>query len=383
VGLFPFSAGVLPDQQPAQATGLTGASGTTLLQAAIANRNNAPCNIVVIGDSITEGVGASSFANRWVTQANRAVRDTYPASVNGTAGGLGFIPIETTGIAPFTWPITAATGTNPADFTEGDLGPVRQGLFLYGTCTFTFTAPAGTTSVKVMYNDQSGAGTFSYKVGAGAATNVSNAGTNLDILTADIPLTSGQVLTIAWVSGSVYVDGIIHYAGDETSGITFHGCGHQGWDASAGAQGWNKPEQFSLNWIQCFNALAPSAIMVMLGTNDQSRVTAPVFQANLAAFIAALQAQNGLISLPLIPVITYAPAGATDDPGGWPAYAAAMRSDAAPLNASHVIDLNYRMPSVSSGFDGGALYSIPNPGHPTNLGHALIGEIVAAAVRIS
>jgi len=43
-----------------------------------------------------------------------------------------------------------------------------------------------------------------------------------------------------------------------------------------------------------------------------------------------------------------------------------------------VIDLNYRMPSIASDFDGGELYA--DTLHPSNLGHALIGGIAAAAL---
>lgn len=365
-----------PDQLPALEYGLTGITGITAVQAAIANRDNAACNFVVIGDSVTEGEGATTFESRCIAQANRAARQAYPTVANGSKGGLGFIPIASTGSATYTWPITA-TGT-PGGF---DVGPVRASTETFGATTWTFTAPAGTTSVKIMYFDAAFPGEFSYRVNSGAVTNVNSTETSTDLLTSSITMTGGDVLTIAFVSGGVLLDGIIHYAGDETSGITFHGCGHFGWNTSADApNGWLQPETFELDWAQCYGAFAPAAIMIVLGINDAGSYTAAEFQANLLAFIALLQAQPALAAVPVIPVIEYEPA-ITFVSGSWAPYAAADRAAAAVTPNSHVIDLNYRMPSVASGFDDFDLYS--DDFHPSDLGHALVGEIVAAGLRVA
>jgi lysophospholipase L1-like esterase len=390
VGDYPFGPGILPDQQPAQASNLQGAAGITALYAAIGGRNTARVDIPVIGDSVTVGQGASVFANGFIQQANRAIRNAYPAAgtlANG--GGLGFVPIlPTSGSLTYTSPFTVTGGSG-----AGDIGPQRNCLLAEGvTTTATWTAPAGTSSVKIMYFDYS-TGVFSYKINSGSATNVIGTSTHGELLTADIAITSGQVLTIAWVSGVVVLDGIVHYAGDESAGITFHEFGHSGWNASASApSGWQQPETLgSFNWAQVMTTLNPAAFGIALGGNDCQLFTAAQFQANLTSLIALVRAQSGLSNLPCLLLTNYAADFATIvDTGGWPAYVAAIRAVAAADPYTHVIDTNYRFPSWASQFGATPGYLYYNDGsgsigqvHPSDAGHALIGEIVAACCRIA
>lgn len=374
---FPYGV-QYPDQLPALEHGLTSGAGITSLYAAVANRNAARVDIPVIGDSITEGQGATAFTSRWIAQANRATRAAYPTTANGASGGQGFIPMMTTGETSYTWPVALASGG--ASLEPFDLGPVRASAHVFGAASWTWTAPTGTTSVRVMYFDAGVPGSFTYRVGSGSTTTVTSAGTAAEAVTASITITGGQVLTIAWASGDAFIDGIVHYAGDENSGVTFHGCGHFGWATTD----WNTAEVDDLNWAQCYAAFpGPAALAIMLGTNDAVSLTAADFAAGLATLTATVRGSaDALAGLPLILVIPYQPDEAVADPGGWAAYAAAARSAAAadPVGAI-VIDLNYRLPPVASGFDGGALYA--DTVHPTNLGHALIGEIAAAGPRIA
>lgn len=370
-----LSAG-FTDQAPAKDYGFLGSQGITALYAGIANRNNAACAITVIGDSITEGQGATVFTDRWIASANRAVRAAYPTTANGAAGGLGLIPLTSTGESTYTWPVAHASGSTGSTL---DIGPVREALTLTATSSWTFTAPAGTSSVKVMYYNDNSGGQFSYKVGSGSPTTVTASGTMQDgTLTSGITLTSGQVLTIAWVSGTVYLEGIVHCAGDESSGITFHGCGHFSWSASD----WDAPQAGSIDWTASIAALSPAAIGIMLGANDAQSVNAATFAANLTSLIALLRGNSSLTNVPLLLIIEYQTNESFTDSGGWPAYAAAVRAvAAADTVGAHVIDLNYRLPTVASNWMGGELYS--DTLHPSNLGHALTGEAIAAGVRIA
>lgn len=373
------------DQLPATAAGLQGAAGITLAQTGIANSANARFDIPVIGDSVTEGQGATTVGGRWVEQANRAVRLAYPTGSDTVAGSLGFIPLQTTGESSFTWPVALASGS--AGFTA-PIGPVRQAPTLGAAGSFTWTAPAGTTSCKIMYYDVGDGSIFSWKVNAGAPTNVTqNTGSGDGALTASIPISAGQVLTIAWVSGaSAFPEGIIPFSGDETSGVTFHACGHFGWQAGTAADfnGWNQTG-YNVPWHKSLGALIPGAgaIAIMLGINDSFYYSGAAFQANLQALVTFLQGglgYTGLAALPILLIIPYQPAQVFQA-GSWTPYVAAIRAVAAATANTHVIDLNYRMPSVASGFDGFALYA--DNYHPTNLGHALLGSIAAAGIAIA
>lgn len=376
-----------PDQGPALTYGLTAGSALTALYARIAARNTGRCDIVCIGDSITEGEGAATFAGIWVQQANRAVRGAYPTTAGGAAGGLGFIPVFTTGETSFTWPWTLVSGT-PGTL---DLGPVRGCLFNSAAFAVSYTAPAATTSVKIMTYDGSAgtAGTIAYNVNGGANTNIVNGMTAVDKLSASIPLTAGQVLNVTWVSGTVALDGLIHFSGDETSGVTFHECGHYGWDAGATSTGWNQPEQFGLNWAQVYAGgfpTLPACVIIYLGANDANTYTPAQFQANLGTLVTLIRAQAGMAAVPVWFIAGYADQTTPLDPsGGWADYVTAIRNAAAAVPYSHVTDVSYRYPPVA--YAGGAYYFNNGVGalggHPSALGHQLLGEIVAAGARIA
>lgn len=379
-----------PDQLPAFEYGLTGATAgnITALQAAVADRSAVRLDIPVIGDSVTEGQGSSTFLGRYVSQANRAIRNAYPTAANGTSGAQGFVPIQSTGETSFDWPVTLASGG--AGSFPAPIGPVRDAVTLTDATVYTWTAPAGSTSCKVMYYDDGTGSTFSYQVDSGSAVDVSqDTGSGDGALTDSITISGGQVLTLSWVSGSsVILEGIVPFSGDEDSGITFHACGHFGWTAGNAddPNGWNQTG-YEVPWQQSLGSLITGggAVAIMLGINDAVTYGAADFAANLQTLVAFIQGGYGHDPLPVSAYLFIVPYSADIvplDPAGWPAYAAAVRDAAAacPVPA-HVIDLNYRMPSIASGFDGGALYS--DDYHPTDLGHALIGEIAAAGLRIA
>lgn len=367
---------VYADQVPALVSGMTATSGMLPLLAAVLGRSGARCDIPVIGDSITEGQGATVFGDRWIAQANAAIRAAYPGAP-GAPGGIGFIPMLTSGETSYTWPVTLASGGT--DLEGFDLGPVRNSAHAFGTTTWTWTAPPGTTSVKIMWFDAAVSGSFTYKVGSASTTTVTNVGSSADLLTASIPIASGQVLTIAWASGDAFVDGILHFAGDESSGVTLHGCGHFGW----GAQEWNAAEVDGLNWAQTYAAFPnPVALGIMLGVNDASTGgddrTAAQFESDIQTLVSTVRGSAaGLAGLPLILVMAYQPDETFADAGGWPAYVQAARSVAAADSVGAiVVDLSYRMP-VNTG--GGTWYA--DTVHPDNLGHALVGALVAGALE--
>lgn len=384
VSSFPYGV-QYPDQLPAAEYGTALSAGLTSLMAAVANRDSQRIDIPVIGDSITEGQGASAFTSRWIAKANEAVRQAYPTAAVGSGGGLGFIPFQSTGETSFTWPVSLASGS-VGDIL--DLGPVRQSTgFTTTTAVWHWTAPAGTTGVQIAYYDGSTPGGFTYQVAAGAVVPVANTAALRDALTAVIPITAGQVLTIsATANGNCFITGLLHYAGDENSGITFHGCGHFGWVAGTRVpNGWNQPETFSLNWAQAYVNAFPNtcAIGIMLGINDADTTdanrTAAQFGSDLTGLISTIRgADSRLASIPLLLINEYQPGITVADPAGWGAYGTAERAVGAAVGHSWVTDLPYRMPANN----GSAPYW-SDPYHPTNLGHALIGAIVGAGLRIA
>jgi hypothetical protein len=347
------------------------------IAAALAACKTTRCDIVIVGDSVTEGEGATAMANRWANVATAQLRAAY-----GVTGGLGFISLISTGENTYTWPIVLASGTEYSDFDPADLGPVRNDAAATGTCSWTFTAPAGTTSVRVMYFDVPLSGSFTYQVNSGSVTTVSNTSTEKELVTASIPMGSGDVLTIAYDSGSVWIDGIIHYAGDETAGLTVHACGHVGWCAGTEGNGWDQPETYSLNWAQGFSNGFPNTqgLGIFLGINDASTAngdrTGPQFQSDLEGLISTIRGSaTPLASLQLVLIVAYEANETFADSGGWPAYITAIENAAAADGNALVMNLVAAgMPAVS-GAPAGWYYDAI---HPADMGHAFIGDTFAS-----
>jgi lysophospholipase L1-like esterase len=354
------------------------------LQSILALAATQRVDIPVVGDSMTEGWGSSTFTGRYISQTSVKVRALYPGGAAGTGGGLGFIPVQSTGTSSLTWPWTLASGS----VNNADIGPVRLAAQMTGAATLTWTAPSGTTSVKILwYNAGSGvSGSWSYKVGAGSATTVSNSGTAADgQLTTPVTITSGQVLTVAWVSGTVYVDGLIHYAGDEASGLTFHGMGISGWDCSTLSAGWRQAGE---DWRVSMAALENNGFFgIFLGLNDANSdaldggFTAAQYQANLAAMITYIRGNAALASLPVLLIIPYqefASAGvvAFKDGGGWAAYVTAALAVASATPGCTVVNLTSApgMPQpTSAGGDANFFDGI----HTNNTGSGDVAAVIA------
>src|SRR5215469_18231864 len=147
----------------------------TPLFAGLAGRLSARCNIVCLGDSITEGQGAagppsSGFENRWLARLRDMLRCRYPTQ-GLTGGGRGFIGAASTGEGSFPWP--AATSQSLPNGMGA--GPKAKFLQLAGsgqTITFSLVGDAA----DIMWTQVPYGGTFSWAVDGGTAKNVSTNG---------------------------------------------------------------------------------------------------------------------------------------------------------------------------------------------------------------
>jgi hypothetical protein len=214
--------------------------------------------------------------------------------------------------------------------------------------------------------------------GSGGTVTVTDSVSSQDgVLSVSIPVSGAQTIGISYVSGpSFYIDGVVHYAGDENNGITLHACGHYGWTADS--SDWN---QIGFSGFPSFPSNASLAtafaLGIFLGINDCQQVNAATFQSNIESLINNLQMYSPLGSIPLLIIIPYQPNVTVVDSGGWNAYVTALQNVAAAYPGSTVVNLSALMPPVIS---GGSLY-VDNV-HPSNSGHALIGQYVANAMSL-
>ena len=263
----------------------------TPLFAGLAGRLTTRCNIVCLGDSVTEGQGAdgppsSGFENRWLARLRDQLRSRFPTQ-GLTGGGRGFIGAAGTGELSFAWP---ATTSQPLGSSTG--GPKAKFLQLAGTGQSIMFNLVG-DSADIMWMQVPFGGTFSWAVDGGPATSVPTNGNSL----ADGKLThitlgaaGSHPLVLSWVSGLSNIDGVIEYNGDYSSGIQTHDAGHYGYEAS--------------DWISALSggaatgpaaaiaALAPAAVIITLGVNDQYDGVAPdAYESRLRTIIGNLKAR--------------------------------------------------------------------------------------------
>lgn len=353
-------------------------------------RNAHRVDVPVIGDSITSGLFASQYANIWVQKLTGLMRAAYPTVAVGAGGGLGWIPVNNVGATDNdfpSWPVNDLTGAESID-----LGPIRGADLIDFPAggNISFTAPTGTTSVQPTYFDADPSGSMTVAKNAVTQYTINNAATLLDIKAPSVPMTGGDVLTITFVSGHCVPTGILHYAGDENSGITFHAMGRAGWTSGTQAGiGWNVPENLGgLNWAQgAANSVAnPLGLIICLGANDATvyagNRTAAQFQSDLAALLAVYRGSTAAFATcPVLLIgeyeVQFRPWA---DPSGlWASYFPAIAAVAAADGNAQAVNLAASMPSA---------YTVPFPsiyypgedGHPNDAGELVIAQNIFGSI---
>jgi lysophospholipase L1-like esterase len=344
--------------------------------AALANRQFARANIVCIGDSITEGQGATAYDNRWIGRLRDMLRSHFPTP-GLTGGGRGYINIVSTGEVSYTWP-TTISGSPPGVTT----GPKAGGLQLNTTGQQVVYNLTG-DSADIMWEQVGFGGTFSYKVDSGSPVNIStNGGSTQDGKITHISLGSAgaHTLTLAWVSGSANVDGVVEYNGDFATGIQVHDCGHYGWQTSSWT-GTNTGVYASIA------ALNPGLVIISLGVNDQFLGVVPsTYQANLQTIISDVKTAYAA-AFPSVPYPAFTlnmlppRQGQSGYTFPWFEYAVAAYSVAAadtsgPNGTSIVSVMDFtagpRMPGADTDVYG--LWHAADLVHPSNSGHQFIAD---------
>jgi hypothetical protein len=323
-------------------------------------RHQAPCDVVMIGDSYTEGEGATARAFRFVNAFRDRLRAFHPTG--GVAGGANYLTAN---------PIIASYPKDPAGSFTSDFrfGFGKRAVQLAAGAPITFTVSA--TSVKIAWFRDTGTGSFTYNVNGGATTTVSTNGAHADGQTTTITGLSGvtDTITIALNSGYVIIEGLYVYNGDETRGVRVWESGHFGWTA---ADFLTTPSGgTATDWLSHVTNVQPALVVIELGENDATKVSAATYQSNLATLIANVRAACS--TAPSI-VLVAGPERNNTLVEAWVNYVAAMKAIASNDNAIDVLDLTTVLPKVKGAPAGWYADSV----HPSNHGHA---EIATALVE--
>jgi lysophospholipase L1-like esterase len=335
--------------------------------AALANRAEARCTIVQIGDSITEGAYCSDLSNATTpARLAQSLRARFP--VIGVTGGRGFIPAANavpgvTPIVTLSAGVGSSTGWGPA-LTYATVAAAGQ------TLTVSLTG----TSFDIMYLKGSGFGIGYYTIDGGTAVtfDTSNA-TSTDGNILHVTMTAGtHTVVVGWSSGgTVYIDGFIEYNGDESAGVSLVRGGHSGSSTSD----WLS----QTTWYASIPPLAPSLIVLQFGVNDSNpaigNLTSAAFSTNLQTLISGLRAKF-TTPPPFVLSMLYQRSGSFVE--SWQNYVTAAKQIATSDAAVVAVDHSARMPTTTATNTYGLYYG--DNVHPSDKGYALIAETFAAVL---
>lgn len=346
------------------------------LAAAVAG---AACNILYVGDSISEGQGSvsdSQLSGRWIERVTREFRRV--AQPAGVRGGRGYVPayydVNSTDYPAATIGFARA-GTITLDTVRG-LG--RRAAQLSPGATLTITQLCTAFDVVYRKDESPNAGVFNV---------ATDGGTPMVVDTTASPAISGgytarvtpsqrgsHSIVITGVSGAPIVEGVIFYDGDTTIGIRAFDGAKSGYTANSFAS--------NATWFQSMQAGPPAIVFLGFGTNDfRTGRTAAQFRGNVETLISNLRAQCYpypaattpiAASVPIVLVHLQDPADADYSPRKWSDYRDVLASIASTTSNVGLID-------VSRAAWKDHMMATDHI-HPSDGGHARIAAVIAGAI---
>lgn len=346
---------------------------------ALAGQKNQFCNVVVIGDSVSEGaVTTNPLDGRWQGVFAKALRDE--------PGGEGYLPVWfaspfVTNPATFSHtPVNAfgATGSPPVKFDEGassiGLASRRIGLQKSGWVEWTFIGD----QVRVWY-DTTDFFALSGKVFIDGVEKgiIGGGGTPSPMMIWDSPVLSRGKHTIRIqetdnLGGEFWVEAVQFFDSDLTKGVHVYDAAHSGATAAYFMNA-------SHPWPSAIQKVTPSLVIIMLGFNDSTEVTPAQFLVNLRAVIARVRAKLTDGTYTLAVVAPWAPK--PEPAAGWDAYVASMETAAAEHPNGVLVRVGDRWPTMVQGANNPGMFGNDTV-HPAESGQRLLGLYLADALGL-
>jgi len=277
--------------------------------AALADVDSSPARWLAVGDSITEGQGASSVDLRWTDLTRDALRAAHP--VEGVAGGVGYRPAVFATYGPDSpWGDWAADrqGRVEPDGTSPDLGFRSLALDPGAQVSWPVTG----TDVDLWW--AGGGGSFTWDVDGSRQGRVD---TDDSVASSSVTPVEGldagpHTLTVTVDPDSddpVVVHGLAAFDGDRERGVTLYDS------ARSGATTATFTDDLA-GWLAAVAAAQPDVVTVTLGANDLRGLDPEEFEAGYLDVVEGLQA---LDAPPTVVVVDEFPvAGGLADPGRAP-----------------------------------------------------------------
>ena len=210
-----------------------------------ASAASSPCDILWVGDSLTEGFNVCAYGSRFQDLIIQRLKTAYPSGATGQSGSSYIPAFYSSSPSAWTGPqsYTSRTGT-PSEGTGG-IGGRTLRLFNVGDSqTYTFTG----TGCDVLYVGHLGVyGTFIISVDGGTTEGTNQftidaaaAGGATDARAKQIRGLSAASHTIKITHATLgpsslgtFHYGLVAYNGDEAKGIRGIDCAHQSWTPAA------------------------------------------------------------------------------------------------------------------------------------------------------
>lgn len=369
-------------------TGVAAANYATLtpFYASLANRENARCDIVVMGDSLEEGFPATSWERTIAGWLQQLVRQRYKLpdnpvpSLSAIGNARGFIGIPSAALQgsgvnnPFPWVFTGGSNND-----NSGLGPKFSARVMTAAGNkAVLTVPAGgLTSFDIHHTTTSAGSTTGgyYKIDGGTAVvfSTNSASQTAAMLHVASPVTS--TIEIGRNAGNgISLSGVTEYSNNEAASFNVHNCGIGGAKAStwAGAAP-------SGGWPQAMANLTPDLIICGLGGNEYlNAIPSATFKTNMLSLISIIRGAG--MNCPIILSTPYSAPPIVG--GGEPLtnFVAAAKAIVAADPTLLLVDHSVRMPATNATNTYGLYHTDGIHGNANGNAYALMAETFAAAI---
>lgn len=341
---------------------------------ALSDVATAPFDILVVGDSVGEGTGASALDKRWIDRLQEKLRALYPVTGVPQAQPT-YIPSYYSMDVPLDWVIWESPETTAGVTLIDDYGIGGRSVQLNAAGEKITFAGSG-TKVQVFYlKSDFFAAEFEIRIDGGAPVTVDC-----------YDLTAIGGVAAAWTSGtlsagshtvevafkntrpgnSAFILGAKFYDGDLGKGVHVWDGSHGGWTAYI----------HQMKNLTHHQLIDPDLLIVALGFNDAAAYGPGEFGAYLWDLVYDLRASAGW-DVPTIIVALYNPKAAEAgwQHGVWADYVQDMREAAEALPACDFLDLTPIMPDT---WTDPTLYA--DLVHPNDAGHELIASSITELI---
>lgn len=330
------------------------------------------CDILIVGDSIAEGFGASTLEARWVMQAQALLREQYLGS---SAGGWGFLPAQFVSSAGSggsfdKWVFAGERGT-----TGNGLGARAVQLRHHATTPGQATVTRVCTSFKLYFRRNS-VDQVTIAIDGGTPVTYSLNTSQTHMVWTSPALTSGaHTIVVKQTGGSSSgpeLVGGMFYNNDETAGMAL-------WDGSLSGARMKTWDVDNPDWLNYLSLIPFSALILTCATNDARVSSGGYSVAEYKAYTKSI-ITKARAKIPNLPVLLMPPFEPVTTPANrvapWADYVIALRQIADETPYVSVFDMSARIPYLSPDTYGFLMDGV----HPTSLGHGLLGQLTATAL---